>query len=196
MTCPDWNRLVADRDAAPRSGPSADPAPGAPDAWALALSHLDDCASCAPRALAADPTLVFRRLPAPEVGAADVEAMRRAVESMHRAGRVAPGASAASEGRRSAAVARRLRLPSAPRGWRQLAAAAALAAASFGLWLSAPDEADPVRAAVPSAVAPSARDLAAEPAFMELSEPRAADMYQVGEEDLLVVMVMDETLDV
>lgn len=42
----------------------------------------------------------------------------------------------------------------------------------------------------------SAEDLAARPVFEELSQPRAADVYQVGEEDLLVVMVVDETLDI
>jgi len=198
MTCPDWNRLVAERDAAP---PSARPAgiPAGAAAWDRALAHLDRCPACGPRALAADPTLVFRRLPAPEVGDADVEAMRRAVESMRRAGRVA----AAETGRPAAAEGfRRLRVPAAPRSWRQLAAAAALAAASLGLWLSAPDEAgrsaEPLRAAAgqPAAAAPSAPVPASEPAFLELAEPRAADVYQVGEEDLLVVMVMDETLDV
>ena len=203
MSCPDWNRLVAERDAAPPAASLAASPAGAPDAWERALTHLDGCPGCGPRALAADPTLLFRRLPAPEVGAADVEAMRRAVESMRRAGRVAAGVGAEPGGRAAASSRlRRLRLPAAPGGWRQLAAAAALAAASFGLWLSAPDEAgraaDPLLATgvVPAAAAPSAEDLAAEPMFLDLTEPRAADMYQVGEEDLLVVMVMDETLDV
>jgi len=201
MTCPDWNRLVAERDAAPPTDVPGGPPTDAPEAWDRALAHLDGCPSCAPRALAADPALVFRRLPAPEIGAADVEAMRRAVESMRRADRVAHGAPGTPAGRSAASRLRRLRLP-APGSWRQIAAAAALAAASFGLWLSAPDEAsrtaEPLAAvAAPSAaLVPSARNLAAEPVFLDLAEPRAADVYQVGEEDLLVVMVMDETLDV
>ena len=42
----------------------------------------------------------------------------------------------------------------------------------------------------------TAEDLASRPVFEGLSQPSAADVYQVGEEDLLVVMVVDETLDI
>ncbi len=49
---------------------------------------------------------------------------------------------------------------------------------------------------VPVASRLSADDLASRPVFEGLSQPRAADVYQVGEEDLLVVMVVDETLDI
>lgn len=52
------------------------------------------------------------------------------------------------------------------------------------------------RPGVPVASRLSADDLASRPVFEGLSQPRAADVYQVGEEDLLVVMVVDETLDI
>jgi len=34
------------------------------------------------------------------------------------------------------------------------------------------------------------------PVFEDLSRPHQADVYQVAEEDLTVVMVVDETLDI
>ncbi|HVR10259.1 MAG TPA: hypothetical protein VMW75_19585 [Thermoanaerobaculia bacterium] len=84
--CPDWRRLdPADRDA-----------PGAPHAaarWQEALRHLDGgCPRCWQEALAADPTLVFRRLPAPDLGQAEeaeeVAAARLAVAAMRTASRL------------------------------------------------------------------------------------------------------------
>jgi hypothetical protein len=107
MTCPDWRRLdPAARDAAgaPRAaGDARDPsgASGATSAidalhavhWQQALSHLDTgCPECWREALAVDPTLVFRRLPAPELTAAheaeEVEAARLAVAAMRTASRL------------------------------------------------------------------------------------------------------------
>ena len=84
--CPDWRRLdPADRDA-----------PGSPHAaarWREALRHLDGgCPRCRQEALAADPTLIFRRLPAPELGPAqeaeEVAAARLAVAAMRTASRL------------------------------------------------------------------------------------------------------------
>ena len=63
MSCPDWKRLVRERQAlshpfARETGDSLD--------WREALGHLDSgCPACRKAALAADPLLVFRRLPAP-----------------------------------------------------------------------------------------------------------------------------------
>jgi hypothetical protein len=105
MTCPDWRRLdPAVRDA---SG-----APGAPsravDAvrWQEALSHLDSgCPRCWQEALAVDPTLIFRRLPAPELAPAreaeEVEAARVAVAAMRTASRLDAGNPGRLGGRRS-----------------------------------------------------------------------------------------------
>lgn len=89
MSCPDWRRL----DPAARDSPDA---PHAADAdavhavhWQQALSHLDSgCPDCWREALAVDPTLIFRRLPAPELAPAqeaeEVEAARLAVAAMRR----------------------------------------------------------------------------------------------------------------
>jgi hypothetical protein len=84
--CPDWRRLdPADRDAAG--------APHAAARWREALRHLDSgCPHCRQQALATDPTLIFRRLPAPELGPAqeaeEVAAARRAVAAMRTASRL------------------------------------------------------------------------------------------------------------
>jgi hypothetical protein len=97
MSCPDWRRLdPAARDAAgaPHAAADAPYASGAVGAlhavhWQQALSHLDTgCPDCWREALAVDPTLIFRRLPAPELTAAqeadEVEAARLAVAAMRR----------------------------------------------------------------------------------------------------------------
>lgn len=98
MTCPDWRRL----------DPAARDASGAPHAairavdaitavgWQEALSHLDSgCPRCWQEALAVDPTLIFRRLPAPELAPAreaeEVEAARAAVAAMRTASRLDAG---------------------------------------------------------------------------------------------------------
>ncbi len=78
MSCPDWRGLdPASHDAAAEA----------------ALRHLDSgCQRCWQEALALDPTLIFRRLPVPELGpaaeAAEVDAARRAVAAMRTASRL------------------------------------------------------------------------------------------------------------
>lgn len=85
MSCPDWKILAAWRD---------DPSSPEPAEWSGALAHFDrGCQDCRRTALAADPTLVFRRLmtvaePAPAQEASDVDSMRRAVAAMRAASRV------------------------------------------------------------------------------------------------------------
>jgi hypothetical protein len=71
MRCPDWNRL--------RSRQENDP-----EAWERGLEHFDACDQCRDQALAVEPTLMFRRLPAPVVGKSDVEAMKQAVAVLRR----------------------------------------------------------------------------------------------------------------
>src|SRR5262249_36619722 len=56
--CPDWRGLAAPRFDSPGA------ATGEPAGWAEALAHLDGCPACRRAALEADPTLLFRRLPA------------------------------------------------------------------------------------------------------------------------------------
>jgi len=98
MSCPDWRRLdPAARDASGALHAAPD-AIGAIDAlhavhWQQALSHLDSgCPECWREALAVDPTLIFRRLPAPELTPAqeaeEVEAARLAVAAMRTASRL------------------------------------------------------------------------------------------------------------
>lgn len=74
MSCPDWQSLCDRRDAGLGEVPG----------WRAALAHLEACQECEDEALAADPTLLFRRLPVVEVGESEVEAMQRAVRSMRR----------------------------------------------------------------------------------------------------------------
>ena len=64
--------------------------------------------------------------------------------------------------------------------------AAVVPAAVSAPWTPAP----------PAAAPRNADELASRPVFEGLSKPRTADVYQLGEEDLLVVMVVDETLDI
>lgn len=201
---PDWQRLVALRDAAGRE----------PAGWRDAVTHMESCEPCRRAALAADPTLVFRRLPAPAVDGTDADAMRRAVAALRRANRVAPldGAPAAADGEGS--VTDRLRrLPAAVR--RLAASLLLVAAGTAGLLMVGVGPPDGGGAVVPAAThstdaaapgsggglwrpgAPTASpDGAGEPVFEGLSAPRAADVYQAGEGDMTVVMVVDENLDI
>lgn len=84
MSCPDWRRL----DPAERDGASLQAA-----RWTAALHHFDTgCARCRREALAADPSLVFRLLPAAELSAAqevdEVASARAAVAAMRAASRL------------------------------------------------------------------------------------------------------------
>lgn len=199
---PDWERLVARRDAAGRD----------PSGWHEAVAHMDGCEACRRAALAADPTLVFRRLPAPAVDAADADAMRRAVASLRRANRVSPVDAAAGVGESSLSD----RLRRLPAALRHLAATLLLVAAGTGaLLLAGVDLPDGGGHAVPTAAetrpavpgtgadglwrhgAPQRpADAPQQQVFEGLSAPRAADVYQTGEGDMTVVMVVDETLDI
>lgn len=107
MSCPDWNALVTLRE---RDG--ADP-----EGWTEALTHFDACRDCRNEALAADPMLVFRRMPALDLPAAaeasEVDSMRQAVAAMRTARRL-------DSGRRFG-------------GWRRWTAAAVLAGVSLSV---------------------------------------------------------------
>ena len=78
MSCPDWQRLATLRE----QDPGADP-----EGWQEALAHLADCSACAAAALAADPLLVFRRLPRPAVREEEVAEIGAEVLALVRAGR-------------------------------------------------------------------------------------------------------------
>jgi hypothetical protein len=173
MSCPDWTALVALRDC-----DDAEPA-----GWAEAVTHLDACPRCRREAMAADPLLVFRRLPVAEMPEAaeeaEAESMRQAVAAMRTAKRL--------ESRRSFA------------GWRRWAAAAVLTVASLSLGDKAPVELSPV-AAVPEeeaavATAPEAPSPAGT-AVLERLDGSDARVYQVDGKDLTAFMIVDKKVDV
>ena len=179
FACPDadgWRALAAHR---------ADPRGQEPAEWAAALAHLDGCPGCRRAALAADPTLLFRRLPVPRLGdqeiAQEVADMQRAVAALRTASRV------------------RVR---ADRGWTRTRWAAAAALATVALSLGASPELHPGRVGGPGAVrselagqalpSPAAVPAALRlPSVEDLNRPEAR-IYQMG----TVVMIVDEGLDV
>jgi hypothetical protein len=175
MSCPDWGSLAARRAASP-----VDP-PG----WDQALEHLDGCAHCRPQALSADPTLLFRRLPAPALAADEVAAMRLRVATLRRAGELR---GSTRDGRP------RVWQPS----WRRLAVAASLAAAVLVVDGVAPP---PLPSAGPSAglriaaLPVLAAELQAQPVLEEMHQP-FDHVVQWNGDDLSVVLVLDERLDV
>jgi len=202
MSCPDWKVLATWRET-----PQAEE----PAEWREALGHLDHgCPHCRRAALAADPTLVFRRLvavpePTPAQEASDVESMRRAVAAMRAASRV----EAVDRHGRSA---RRIETLS----WKRWAAAAALAVAALSMpgddarlhrepaarLLSVATMATPAvlsadgpeAVALPAAAFPvaSTEDL---PTVEGVNRP-GARVYHMDGEGMSVVMIVDETLDV
>ncbi|HNU82838.1 MAG: hypothetical protein GX178_12070 [Acidobacteria bacterium] len=163
MSCPDWQRLTALRE----RDPDAEP-PG----WREALAHLDGCPACAAAALAADPLLVFRRLPRPAVREEEVAALGAEVLALVRAGR------------REARRPRR-------RGFWRGAAAAALVGAALLL--------EPGAGALRPGPGVTVAALAAEPAappLLDGLEASSARVYELGGDGLALVMVVDASLDV
>ncbi len=138
MSCPDWRRLdPAARDAsgAPHAAAGATHAIDALHAihWREALSHLDSgCPHCWREALAVDPTLIFRRLPAPELAPAqeaeEVEAARLAVAAMRRL--PAPPYVPAARWALAAGLTAMALVYGSGHGWRPTTAATAPAAAA------------------------------------------------------------------
>lgn len=199
MSCPDWTSLAAHRHE--RDGFE-------PEGWSEALAHLDGgCALCRRQALAADPTLVFRRLAAvPAVTMTDAEerseadAVRAAVAAMRAASRLD-------------SLEARPRTSSLWKGWSTGALAASLALVA----LVVPSGYDPSKS---SQVAASKMEDAAifrdgRVEFDSLDEPVAAAqqvdleepvvegvnlpdarVYHMSGEGLSVVMVVDESLDI
>jgi hypothetical protein len=176
MSCPDWTGLVALRERE-----DAEPA-----GWAEAVTHLDTCPRCRREAMAADPLLVFRRLPVTEmpeaVEQAEAESMRQAVAAMRTAKRL--------ESRRSFA------------GWRRWAAAAVLTVASLAVGRDkAPMDLSPAVAASEAvataavAAAPAAPSPAAT-AVLERLDGSDARVYQVDGKDLTAFMIVGDKVDV
>lgn len=165
MSCPDWTHAAARREAGPAS-------------WQEAVEHFDGCSHCRRDALAADPLLVFRRLPGAELSPAaersEVESMRQAVTAMRTASRL--------ESRRSLA------------GWKRWAAAAVLAGVSLGVsrdHTGGPEPAAEPPASWGAAAAALAPTIA--PAALEGLDRPAARVYQMNSKDLSVLMIVDES---
>jgi hypothetical protein len=170
MSCPDWTFLVAARESA-----DAEPA-----GWTEAMAHLDACPRCRREAVAADPLLVFRRLPAmamPEGDErAEAESMRQAVAAMR--------------------TARRLESRQHFAGWRRWAAAAVLATASLSVsWDKAPRPAEPEPVAL-KAAEPAPAVLPASSATLESLDGADARVYQMNGQGVTAFMIVDHKVDV
>jgi len=178
VSCPDWSRL-----AAARTEEGAEP-----ESWAEAVAHFDACSLCRKEALKADPLLVFRRMPAADLTAAEerleVESMQQAVAAMRTARRL----EARSEARGRFA------------GWRRWAAAAVLAVVSLSVGRSIEPNKSPRLAEAtqtqPASVAPaSAASTVSAPSAQLLdgiNRPEAR-VYQLDSDDMSTVMVIDES---
>jgi hypothetical protein len=167
VSCPNWSALSAHRNS---------PRGTEPEGWTEALAHFDSCSVCRRQALAADPTLVFRRMPVVEPTPAqeldEVAAVRQAVAAMRTASRL-------DARPRPVSI-----FFGSKRGWKRWAAAAVLALASLSLGR------DPVAISKPSEV--SGADM---PVIEGLNLPDAR-VYQYGGEDVAVALVFSESLDV
>ena len=169
MTCPDWRTLVAARDA----GPAVEL-----PAWAEARRHAAGCDRCRAAALAADPLLLFARLPERVVTPADIADMQSAVSSLVRASRVG----------------------SAGRGGHPLPESLRAGAAGSG----APPPRPPVLAALasgsglagPGQLGTSAEDAAPLGSVVEELDRPGARIYELPQSDMAVVMIVDASLDV
>jgi hypothetical protein len=198
MNCPDWRRLAAHRDA-------AHALPSDTARWDEAVVHYDSgCPLCRRAALAAEPTLVFRRLRElrePEMSAAqeaaEVDSVRQAVAAMRTASRVD---SREGHARRSLRGA----------GWMRWAAAAGLTVMALTLPAShggrppaaaagriAPAAASPARTVSPLApTLPAAALGEADLPTVEGVNRPGARVYHMDGEGMSVVMIVDESLDV
>ena len=175
MSCPDWTLLTAWREE--RNGVE-------PAGWSEALAHFDGgCQLCRKAALKSDPTLVFRRLaqvPAVTMTEAqeraEVDSVRQAVAAMRAASRL-----------ESVEVRRR-----GFAGWKRWSAAAALAF----LALTVPSDTRRRTVEPLEVVAMEAAQPAGTAPVLEGGVDRpGARVYHMGDEELAVVMVFDESFD-
>lgn len=171
MSCPDWNVLSAHRD--DRRGME-------PEGWGEAVAHFDGgCQLCRKAALKSDPTLVFRRLaqvPAATMTEAqervEVDSVRQAVAAMRAASRLEEGTRRGFAG-------------FAARGWKRWSIAAALVLAA----LTIPGD-EPERSARLSA------DLVEPAPILDGGGDQSGErVYLMGDEELSVMMVFDESFD-
>lgn len=179
MNCPDWRYLLGERE---RARPGVDFE--ASDSWRSAIDHLRGCAACRVTALELDPVLLFAAQQPLEVSDDDVARIKANVRTLRRA-REAERASGETH-RRVGRVA-----------------AAAAVVALMVLLPTQTSRQTTVVSAGPSLAAdsspPSTRDLPFGDGPAPMIEPLdlpLARIYQLGEDDLSVVMVVDESIDV
>jgi len=184
VSCPDWKRLARDRESVAHAfASSAQEAAGGGE-WQDALAHLDSgCPACRRAALAADPLLVFRRLPVLEMSEEreerEVSDMQRAVAAMRTASRLETPSRSAVNWRRWAAAAGLTLLSLSAGPWRAPAARPA-ARTSLAQGASA---ASPVVAAEETNV-------------VEAVENRPdARVYQMESNGFTLAMIVDESLE-
>lgn len=174
MSCPNWSELLEQRERADR---------GLPSGWSEAIGHLRGCGSCRSKAVRLDPTLLFSAQPTLQVTDAEVSDIVASVRTLRRARQAEE---AVGEPRRR---------------WGRFAAAAA---AIFLLVLlpnltprqAAPPLTDAPRLASEFVASPGSIVGEASAPVIEPLDLPLARIYQLGEEDLSVVMVVDESLDV
>ena len=177
MSCPSWNELAAHR-----SDPRLQD--GEPAGWREALEHFDrGCPDCRRAALAADPTLVFRRLPRMEMSdaqeAAEVDAVVQAMAALRTASRIEASARRTHAGEWK---------------WKRWTAAAILIGASLSIpadngWRRLEQSNPAFPLAVQGLVMPSA--LAAElPTLDEVNLPDAR-VHHLNGNSVTVAMVYD-----
>ena len=196
MSCPDWSTLTAHRNGDDRSA-------AAPEGWNEAMDHLEGCADCRDRAVAADPTLLFRRLPSLEASAGEIADMRAGVAALRRAGRVTESPAARRPATRALATG-------ASTWWGRAAAAAILATGLLslqpGLEEPAPGGLFPGTAPLTAEMFPFDPEAQGMAALAWLDEAGAsavddienptASVYHFDDEEVAVVMVVDSGLDV
>lgn len=183
MSCPDWQSLVAARELASETG-SATVSDDRPPGWAEARRHVASCGRCRQAALAADPLLLFTRLPETTVTPAEIGDMQSSVMALVRASRIAQVSPAASSGNaRETMRAQRGGVFSASR------IAAALGICSL-LALSGAPRRQPPALSTAATVVPTIDSV-----IEELDRP-GARIYELPQADMAVVMIVDASLDV
>jgi hypothetical protein len=176
MSCPDWRRLLAARD---RAEGVTEPA------WRSAVEHLGGCPSCRATAFELDPSLLFVAQSPIEVSDDEIGTIQANVRVLRRA-----------RAQERAALEPRRRM-----------ARIASAAAVISLMVLLPTHTSRQSTILPVVAGPSltlqrapfAGGLAFEDSSAPLIEPYdlpLARIYQLGEDDLSVVMVVDESIDV
>lgn len=188
MSCPDWTALTAHRLQGRHGQETVEP-----EGWSTALDHFDGgCQLCRKAALKADPTLVFRRLAQVPAAAmteaqerAEVDSVRQAVAAMRAASRLEP------KGRRFAAG-----------GWKRWSAAAALAMMAVIVPSDDAQRTAQLRNALERPAAESleastraARQTGEAPVLEGGVDLPDARVYHLGDQELAVVMVIDESFD-